>query len=921
MRYIFLQRYTLSHNFVTFAGNITNKIFKTLTQRRNSKPQKSKGLLTVILDGVDNALNNANTRARNRKVFAVLLILFCIFSLIAFISYFFTGTSDESVVEVGTSAAIESQNWLGFMGAKTAELLVRKGFGVMSFLLPVYGIIWGLAMLEDEFYNLLGRMFKWVFFGLVWGASFLGFIAVLSCENETVTPNLNLGGGVGDYINQTMFAYVGKIGMGISLFFAVIIFLIIIGKAEEVFNLILNTAQTGANTVSKSAKVVQEKAKTTSVGTQTKLFASVRDKLDAAMGNNPKPEEKPETTSQDKRNKPILPPNIGKDEPELPTPPPDTLTEKPIEVNFRVRNKNLPPVPEPKIGENGQLELVIAEGDPEMPAVPRDVEIVSRERLGEDNVERIITANGDEIIERILNDEDEVIDNLDDIDWELYDPTRELSDYERPPLELLQDHGTGRGREVNRTELEENKNKILQALKDFGIEIQSIKATIGPTVTLYEIVPSAGVRISKIRNLEDDIALSLAALGIRIIAPMPGKGTIGIEIPNSNPETVSLRSVFSTEKYFNTKAELPIAIGRTISNEVFIADLNKLPHLLMAGSTGQGKSVGINTIIASILYKRHPCEVKFILIDPKKVELNLYQPLLHHFLAVMPDQTEPTITDSKDAVAVLKSLCIEMDNRYTLLKAAKVRNLKEYNDKFNSRRLNPRKGHKFLPYIVLIIDELADLMMVSGKEVEMPIARLAQLARAVGIHLVVATQRPSVNVITGIIKANFPARLSYRVISKVDSRTILDANGADQLIGRGDLLFYTGNDMIRIQNAFIETSEVDAIVEFIAKQKGYPDPYFLPEAPEDGGNDLDENGEDFGERDQMFDEAAKVVVRYQLGSASLIQRKLKLGYARAGRIIDQLERAGIVGPHSGSKARQVLVIDETFLDRFLKNQE
>lgn len=893
---------------------------------RRTKPPKSKGLLTLILDGMDNAMNDANTRTRNRKVFAVLLILSCIFALIAFISFFFTGTSDESVVEVGHEVAIESQNWLGYMGAKTAEILIKKGFGVMSFLIPIYGIVWGLAMLEGEFYGLLGRMFKWIFFGLIWGASFLGFIAILNVENELDTPNLNLGGGVGDYINQTMFAYIGKIGMGILLVFGIIIFLIIIGEAERVFNLILNAAQTGANTVSTSAKVVQEKAKKPVLGTQGSIFATVKQKLEslnkpASDDNKPIENDK----KDDKQNKPVIStkPNIpnNQDEPKLPTPPPDTLTEKPNEVIFRVRNKNLPPMPEPKVGENGQLELEIAEGDPEMTIIPPTVEreIVSREQIGEDNVEKIITADGDEIIEKILNEEDEVIDNIDDIDWELYDPTRELPDYERPPFELLQDHGTGRGREVNRVELEENKNKIVRALKDFGIDIQSIKATIGPTVTLYEIVPSAGVRISKIRNLEDDIALNLAALGIRIIAPMPGKGTIGIEIPNSNPETVSLRSVLATEKYFSTKAELPIAVGRTISNEVFVVDLNKLPHLLMAGSTGQGKSVGINTIIASILYKKHPCEVKFVLIDPKKVELNLYQPLLHHFLAVMPDQTEPTITDSKDAVAVLKSLCVEMDDRYSLLKKAKVRNLKEYNDKFIARRLNPRKGHKFLPYIILIIDELADLMMVSGKEVEMPIARLAQLARAVGIHLVVATQRPSVNVITGIIKANFPARLSYRVISKVDSRTILDANGADQLIGRGDLLFYTGNDMIRIQNAFIETQEVDAIVEFIAKQKGYSEPYFLPEAPEDGDSGKNDEIEEMGERDQMFEEAARVVVRYQLGSASLIQRKLKLGYARAGRIIDQLEHAGIVGPHSGSKARQVLIADETYLERFFAN--
>ena len=521
---------------------------------------------------------------------------------------------------------------------------------------------------------------------------------------------------------------------------------------------------------------------------------------------------------------------------------------------------------------------------------------------------------------KIVPESDLELENAEEVfDEELYDPTKELSDYERPRLELLEDHGSGRGREVDRNELEENKNKIVKTLSDYGISIEHIKATIGPTVTLYEIVPSAGVRISKIRSLEDDIALNLAALGIRIIAPIPGKGTIGIEVPNSKPETVSLRSVLTTEKFITTKAELPIAIGRTISNEVYIADLNKMPHLLIAGATGQGKSVGLNTVIASILYRKHPAEVKFVLIDPKKVEMSLYASLRNHFLAQLPEQgDEPIVTDVRDAVNVLKSLCIEMDRRYDMLKKARVRNLKEYNQKFTNRKLNPKKGHEFLPYIVLVIDELADMMMTAGKEVEMPIARLAQLARAVGIHLVVATQRPSVNVITGIIKANFPARLSYRVISKVDSRTILDANGADQLVGRGDLLLSTGSDIIRIQNAFIDTPEIERVVQFIADQRGYSEPYLLPEIPMEGGDDLDDEDEIF-EKDSRFDEAARLIVRFQIGSASLIQRKMKLGYNRAGRIIDQLEKAGVVGPHSGSKAREVLLSDEAELERYLSS--
>ncbi|MEL6650742.1 MAG: DNA translocase FtsK, partial [Bacteroidota bacterium] len=581
------------------------------------------------------------------------------------------------------------------------------------------------------------------------------------------------------------------------------------------------------------------------------------------------------------------------------------------EVKFELSQPDTETVKD-KGGKDSQLELTIipAKDEPIVDFTPKKLE-----QIGEDNIGRVV-GEGDKV-EKIVPEKDQEIDNLEGLDWEEFDPTLELSDYERPPFELLEDHGAGSNREVNRNELEENKNKIVKTLSDYGISIDKIRATIGPTVTLYEIVPSAGVRISKIRNLEDDIALNLAALGIRIIAPMPGKGTVGIEVPNSNPETVSLRGVLTTEKYLSSKAELPIAIGRTISNEVFIADLNKMPHLLIAGATGQGKSVGLNTVIASLLYKKHPAEVKFVMIDPKKVELSLFSVIQNHFLATLPDQEEPIITEVTDAVTVLKSLCIEMDRRYDLLKKARVRNLKEYNKKFLARRLNPRKGHEFMPYIVLIIDELADMMMVAGKEVEMPIARLAQLARAVGIHLVIATQRPSVNVITGIIKANFPARMSYRVISKVDSRTILDANGADQLIGRGDVLLSTGSDLIRIQNAFIDTPEIERIVDHIAKQRAYPEPYFLPETPSEDGNDRDAD-EPF-EKDQMFEEAARMIVRYQMGSASLLQRKLKLGYNRAGRIIDQLERVGIVGPHSGSKARDVLITDEAELERYLND--
>lgn len=500
---------------------------------------------------------------------------------------------------------------------------------------------------------------------------------------------------------------------------------------------------------------------------------------------------------------------------------------------------------------------------------------------------------------------------------ENYDPTLDLSSYKYPTLDLLADHDSGKVK-VTQEELEANKDKILETLTNFKIKIQSIKATIGPTVTLYEIVPEAGVKISKIKNLEDDIALSLAALGIRIIAPIPGKGTIGIEVPNKNREMVSMKSVLATDKFLKSDKELPIIMGKTISNDVFIADLAKMPHLLMAGATGQGKSVGLNVMLASLIYKKHPSQLKFVLVDPKKVELTLFNKLERHFLAMLPGTEEPIITDTKKVVNTLNSLCIEMDNRYDLLKDAGCRNLKEYNTKFVNRKLNPEKGHKFLPYIVLVIDELADLMMTAGKEVETPIARLAQLARAIGIHLIIATQRPSVNVITGIIKANFPARLSFRVTSKIDSRTILDTGGSEQLVGMGDMLLSQGSDLIRLQCPFIDTPEIDEVVEYIGNQRGYERAYQLPEFS--GDDDDSKVGEvDLSERDALFDEAARLIVMHQQGSTSLIQRKLKLGYNRAGRLIDQLEAAGIVGSFEGSKAREVLIPDEYSLEQLLNN--
>lgn len=566
--------------------------------------------------------------------------------------------------------------------------------------------------------------------------------------------------------------------------------------------------------------------------------------------------------------------------------------------------------------EESEEEPVIEEVTQEIPEPVEEVPVVAPvtdELPSEDGVQFTVEKHEEPVMS-----EDDIDTKANELVAEFgeYDPTLDLSGYQFPSIDLLEAYNSNTESGVNAEELNLNKNRIVETLGNYGIAIDKIKATIGPTVTLYEIIPAAGVRISKIKNLEDDIALSLSALGIRIIAPIPGKGTIGIEVPNQNPEMVPMRTLIGSEKFQKSPMDLPVALGKTISNDIFIADLAKMPHLLMAGATGQGKSVGLNAILVSLLYKKHPSQIKFVLVDPKKVELTLFNKIERHFLAKLPDSAEAIITDTKKVVHTLNSLCIEMDTRYDLLKEAQVRNLREYNAKFVSRKLNPENGHRFLPYIVLVVDEFADLIMTAGKEVEAPIARLAQLARAIGIHLIIATQRPSVNIITGTIKANFPSRIAFRVTSKIDSRTILDAGGAEQLIGRGDMLYSTGNDLIRLQCAFVDTPEVEKITEFIGGQRAYPNAYLLPEY-------VDENAEsskadfDDGDRDALFEEAARIIVQHQQGSASLLQRKLKLGYNRAGRIVDQLEAAGIIGPFEGSKAREVLVKDLMSLEERL----
>ena len=579
----------------------------------------------------------------------------------------------------------------------------------------------------------------------------------------------------------------------------------------------------------------------------------------------------------------------------------DLVIDAPLKSEFELSLENLQPTiskhSEP-ITKAEEILLNVEEQKKPSPAVEAPAIEIEVEKIEE---EKSLTEN---LSDKIVKDFGE------------FDPTLELSNFKFPTFNLLKQYNETIS--IDPEELEANKNRIVETLKNYKIGIVEIKATVGPTITLYEIVPDAGIRISKIKNLEDDIALSLSALGIRIIAPIPGKGTIGIEVPNKKATIVSMHSVIASKKFQESTMELPIALGKTISNETFVVDLAKMPHLLMAGATGQGKSVGLNAVLTSLLYKKHPAEVKFVLVDPKKVELTLFNKIERHYLAKLPDAQEAIITDTTKVVHTLNSLCIEMDNRYDLLKNAMVRNVKEYNTKFKARKLNPNDGHQFLPYIVLVIDEFADLIMTAGKEVETPIARLAQLARAIGIHLIVATQRPSVNVITGIIKANFPARIAFRVTSKIDSRTILDAGGADQLIGRGDLLYTNGNEINRIQCAFVDTPEVEKITDFIGSQRAYAEAHLLPEYIDDeNGTTLDI---DIADRDKLFREAAEIIVIAQQGSASLLQRKLKLGYNRAGRLIDQLEAAGIVGGFEGSKARQVLVTDLVALDQFLESE-
>ncbi|MCJ8209326.1 DNA translocase FtsK [Mucilaginibacter sp. RS28] len=840
------------------------------------------------------------------KIVGLFSLILAIFFFMAFTAYLFTWQEDQSYVSRangGWHNLFKTQqelmdngikdpvvdNWMGKLGALISDQFIYQWFGVASYLFVFIFFVIGYRLLFKVRLFSLSKTLAYSLFGIIFVSVAVGFVHGLISEY----PHF-LEGEFGYWSNRLLDAQIGRAGTACLLVFAALTVLIIAYNIdfklpERKMKGGLMPSAAGGHIVPEPVEledeILSEPVEWQKNGNKLK-FDQVEEQPPVHTGPPLQQNvviHKPKVAVEPMEADDIVPHSAAHS-----TILQNTLTHEPIILT-----------PEPLMEETNIQEPLMEEGGSEVEDIPLTVEEERPQAALSIEQETEKTAN--ELVEK----------------YGAFDPKLDLSGYKYPGLELLENYGSNKI-SVDANELEANKNKIVETLNHYNIEIEKIKATIGPTVTLYEIIPAPGVRISKIKNLEDDIALSLAALGIRIIAPMPGKGTIGIEVPNQHPEMVSMRSVLATEKFQNTTMDLPIALGKTISNEVFIADLAKMPHLLVAGATGQGKSVGINAILVSLLYKRHPAELKFVMVDPKKVELTLFRKIERHFLAKLPDEADAIITDTKKVINTLNSLCIEMDQRYDLLKDAQVRNLKEYNAKFINRKLNPQDGHRFLPFIVLVVDEFADLMMTAGKEVETPIARLAQLARAVGIHLVIATQRPSVNIITGTIKANFPARLAFRVLSKIDSRTILDAGGADQLIGRGDMLLAMGSDLIRLQCAFVDTPEVEKISDFIGGQRGYSTAMLLPEYVGEGEASSSPKEFDPDDRDPMFEDAARLIVLHQQGSTSLIQRKLKLGYNRAGRIIDQLEAAGIVGPFEGSKAREVLYPDEYSLERHLE---
>ncbi len=830
------------------------------------------------------------------KITGLLLLLFSLYLFVAFFSYLFTWDEDQSVVNganfniIFDAANHKVENWLGILGAMVSHLFMFRWFGVSSFLIAFCSFLIGYRLLFKVSIMKLGRTLAYSLFFLIFISIATAFVI-----SFVKTDLYFLAGAYGIQMNEWFNQIVGRTGTVGLLAFAGLSCAIVAYNVEFKSPIKSQEERDAQATLELDELIPVEANRKPEIIIPTSDFEAKPKSFELPLRNQPLEEERMPTLSNKLRES-----DTNEDEIEIAA---DELVDNYQEANTDTEEEIEVVESTVKLDDDGfeKVEFVKVDKQDSTPDLTLE--------MAEPEVENVVvatTSTGEITSEDLVRELGE------------YDPTLDLSSYKYPPLDLLENYGSAKIT-VNTEELERNKNRIVETLGHYNIEIAKIKATIGPTVTLYEIVPAAGVRISKIKNLEDDIALSLSALGIRIIAPIPGKGTIGIEVPNQTPEMVSMRSVLASEKFQMAQMDLPIALGKTISNEVFVADLAKMPHLLMAGATGQGKSVGINALLVSLLYKKHPSQIKFVMVDPKKVELTLFRKIERHFLAKLPGDGDAIITDTKKVIHTLNSLCIEMDQRYELLKEAHVRNLKEYNAKFIARKLNPNDGHRYLPFIILVIDEFADLMMTAGKEIETPIARLAQLARAIGIHLVIATQRPSVNVITGTIKANFPARLAFRVSSKIDSRTILDAGGAEQLIGRGDMLLSLGSDIIRIQCAFVDTPEVEKITDFIGAQRAYPSAHILPEYVDENGEGGGSREMDLNERDALFEEAARLIVMHQQGSTSLIQRKLKLGYNRAGRIIDQLEAFGIVGNFEGSKAREVLIKDEYHLEQHLNS--
>ena len=788
-------------------------------------------------------------------VIGLISVIFSVYLLLAFTSFFFTGAADQSILDNQQPGELMQttnhvKNYAGARGAQLAEFLINECFGIAAYFIILFLAVAGMKMMKAYQF----RVWKWFMscsILLVWFSITLGFIFDGTFSDSFIYP----GGLHGHNVSAWLVSQIGMPGLGLLLLITALLFFVYL--SSETINMI-------------------RKALHPNFRRKKKDTATVTDNENNDTSIKPKREEKKEYSNPQ--------PAVV-----------DFELEQPMKVEVGSKEEEVSNTP-----------FLFEEKQTSEPQRPMPTE--ANEEEEEDNDEPDFTVSDD------TSEEDAEYKGP---ALQPYNPRLDLENYKFPTLDLLNQYEDN-GPNIDMEEQNANKDRIIKVLRSFGIEISSIKASVGPTITLYEITPAEGVRISKIRNLEYDIALSLSALGIRIIAPIPGKGTIGIEVPNANPRIVPMQSILNSKKFQETTMELPIALGKTITNEVFMVDLAKAPHMLVAGATGQGKSVGLNAIVTSLLYKKHPAELKFVIVDPKKVEFSVYTPIERHFLAKLPDGEDAIITDVSKVVQTLNSLCVEMDTRYDLLRKAGCRNIKEYNAKFISRQLNPEKGHRFMPYIVIIIDEFGDLIMTAGKEVELPICRIAQLARAVGIHAIIATQRPTTNIITGTIKANFPARVAFRVAAMMDSRTILDRSGAQQLIGKGDMLYLQGNDPVRVQCAFVDTPEVERIANYISKQQGYPTAFMLPEyVGEESESSIGEV--DMNRLDPMFEDAARLVVIHQQGSTSLIQRKFSIGYNRAGRIMDQLEKAGIVGPTQGSKARDVLCMDETDLEMKLNN--